>query len=270
MRSVNHSRGSFGYLPRSGDPPDAVISHLSPVTSDTGCSTDGRAGAADSSLPESRMVLLVPDLSMDLENLGACLRACSFSPIVLPRPEQLACLLPRWRPLVAVVGGAADGLHSLLRDFETEAIPVVFVGDADQIRLAASVAKIEIGILTPSDAREITGAVRAVTGKSNVTDTGAIRVNSMERRAWIYHEPVHLPPREFALLAELTRNSNEPIPSAELARRAWPDDVYATPEDVRRAIYRLRSLIGDRKRHPPLIQNRRGFGYVAQATSPRR
>jgi two-component system KDP operon response regulator KdpE len=244
-----------------------------PVPS-SGPSDPGPPGnaAERSATPALRFIVLVPDASMDLERLTTRLRAGSFTPIVLSRAEQLPRLLASWRPRAAVVGGGIRGLDPILRSFENAAVPVVFIGDADQILLAGSVGTIEVGILAPSDAHEIVSALRVVTSSApdglQVRQRGALRINTAQRTVWIDDRLLELPPREFALLAELARHSNEPIPAAELARRAWPDDAYTTREDVHRAIYRLRSLIGDRERSPPIIQNRRGFGYVLRATPP--
>jgi DNA-binding response OmpR family regulator len=58
---------------------------------------------------------------------------------------------------------------------------------------------------------------------------------------------------------------DEPIPPDELAQRVSPYDKTITSDDIRRSVYRLRKLIGDGRRHPPLIHNRRGFGYVLEA-----
>ena len=244
-----------------------------PVPS-SGTSDPGAPGnaAERSASPALRFVVLVPDASMDLERLTTRLRAGSFTPIVLSRAQQLPRLLASWRPRAAVVGGGTQGLDPILRSFENAAVPVVFVGDADQILLAGSVATIEVGILAPSDAHEIASALRVVMNTTpeglQVRQRGGLRINPAQRRVWIDDRLLELPPREFALLAELARHCNEPISAPELARRAWPDDAYTTREDVHRAIYRLRSLIGDRERSPPIIQNRRGFGYVLRATPP--
>lgn len=244
-----------------------------PVPSPSTSDPDAPGNAAQrSASPALRFIVLVPDASMDLEHLTTCLRAGSFTPIVLSRAEHLPRLLASWRPRAAVVGGGIQGLDPILRSFESAAVPVVFIGDADQILLAGSVATIEVGILAPSDAHEIVSALTVVMSNApdglQVRQRGAFRINAAQRTVWIDDRLLELPPREFALLAELARHDNEPIPAAELARRAWPDHAYTTREDVHRAIYRLRGLIGDRERSPPIIQNRRGFGYVLRTTPP--
>lgn len=222
------------------------------------------------------LVLLVPDPSMDLNDLSNHLRSCSFSPIVLPRADKagkLTHLLARWKPLAAVIGGGADSLAPVLRGLEDAGIPAVVVGDASQISLAGSLGAPEMGIPAPARGPEIAKAVKIITERqraiSNSVELGVLRLDLGKRLAWIEDEPVHLPPREFGILAELALHPDEPIPVEELARRAWPEHATVTGDDVRRCIYRLRRMIGDHERHPPLIQNRRGFGYVIRRTPER-
>jgi DNA-binding response OmpR family regulator len=215
------------------------------------------------------LVLLAPDASMDLNDLSYHLRSCSFSPIVLPRAdkwERLAHLLARWKPLAAVIGGGIDNLASVLRDLEDAGVPVVVVGDASQIFLAGSVGAPEMGIPTPAQGREIAQAVKIIAQRqieiSYSIELGVLRLHLGRRLAWIEGQPVHLPPREFRILAELALHPDEAIAVEELARRVWPEHATVTGDDVRRCIYRLRRMIGDHERRPPLIQNRRGFGYI--------
>ncbi|MGH2724408.1 MAG: winged helix-turn-helix domain-containing protein [Actinomycetota bacterium] len=97
---------------------------------------------------------------------------------------------------------------------------------------------------------------------SEVIEAGPLRVDLLRRIAIVEGREVELPPKEFAVLAELVRRPDRPVPAAELARLAWPEGDGTTGDDVRRAIYRLRRLLGDHHRTPALIRNRRGHGYV--------
>lgn len=97
---------------------------------------------------------------------------------------------------------------------------------------------------------------------SDLLDGGSVRVDLLRRVATVDGRDIELPPKEFAVLAELVRRSGQPVPTRELARLVWPDGDGVTGEDVRRTIYRLRTLLGDHRRRPPLIRNRRGHGYV--------
>ena len=90
-----------------------------------------------------------------------------------------------------------------------------------------------------------------------------LRLDLAGRVAHVDGTSLELPPREFQVLLELALHPGQPIPSDELARRAWPDAPAATGDDVRRIVYRLkRRLAGDSR--APMIRNRRGYGYVLE------
>lgn len=71
-----------------------------------------------------------------------------------------------------------------------------------------------------------------------------------------------LPPLESRLLAELVERAGRFVAPAELARAVWGGGSAVAPNDVRRAIYKLRHLIDDDARSDPLIRGRRGYGYT--------
>ena len=213
------------------------------------------------------VALVVPDSALDLEAVAEALRRLRIHPVVLPRTENLADWLVRWRPPVAVVGGGVPELDVLLDGLERHGVAVVLIGDPTQLREVAFLSSIEAGLPTPANSEEIGQAVAIATGlldpegRVSSAEVGPLYLNLIQRTATIDGCPVQLPPREFSLLAELALHPNEPIPTLDLARRAWPEQPGASQEDVRQCVYRLRRFIGDDVREPALIQNRRGFGY---------
>lgn len=97
-------------------------------------------------------------------------------------------------------------------------------------------------------------------------DAGDLRLDLAGRMVQVDGTSFELPPREFQVLVELALHPGQPIPSDELARRAWPDAPAATGDDVRRTVYRLKRRLADDPRHP-VIRNRRGYGYVLEPRS---
>lgn len=71
-----------------------------------------------------------------------------------------------------------------------------------------------------------------------------------------------LPPLESRLLAELVERAGRFVSASELSRIVWGGSAAVAPNDVRRAVYKLRQLIGDDTRPEPLIRSRRGYGYA--------
>ena len=71
-----------------------------------------------------------------------------------------------------------------------------------------------------------------------------------------------LPPLELRLLTELVRRAGTYVDSRVLLRVVWHGTKVIAPNDVRRAVYRLRRLIRDHDRANPVVRSRRGYGYV--------
>jgi DNA-binding winged helix-turn-helix (wHTH) protein/heme-degrading monooxygenase HmoA len=95
-----------------------------------------------------------------------------------------------------------------------------------------------------------------------VIDLGPLQIDLVRGIALVEDRTVEVPPREFAVLAELATHPREPLSSELLCRLAWPNGSWSGPEDVRRSVYRLRRLLGDHERARPWIRNRRGYGYL--------
>lgn len=81
-------------------------------------------------------------------------------------------------------------------------------------------------------------------------------------RVTVDGETFVLAPREYRLLHALLSASGDPVATHDLALQVWPEGACMTSEDVRRAIHKLRRTLGDHRRRPPLIRNRRGYGYL--------
>jgi DNA-binding response OmpR family regulator len=203
----------------------------------------------------------------DVTGIVHALKRRGFPALIAPALASAAGLLTRWRPDVAIVDADAPGASKLLAQLERIEVPVLLVGDG---RKLGSSANIKAAVLSPAEADEIASAVEIVIGRPllqgmpELLDAGPIRIDIAERIAFVDDVPVELPPKEFALLAELALHPGQPIPSAEIATRVWPESAWITGDDVRRTVYRLRKLIGDDDRTTPLIRNRRGYGYVLE------
>ncbi len=207
--------------------------------------------------------------TMDVSGIVSALGRRGFPALIAPAAPSAASLLTRWRPDVAIVGADADGAGGLLKQLERIEVPVLLVGDG---RLIGSPARrnIRAAVLALAEPEEIAAAVEIVIGRPplhgmpELLDAGEVRVDVTERLAYVNDQQVELPPKEFALLAELALHPGQPITSSEIAARVWPESAWITGDDVRRTVYRLRKLIGDDERDKPLIRNRRGHGYVLE------
>ena len=227
------------------------------------------APAADA-VPNSAHVLLAGSASVDIPGVVGALRDRGLGALIVGSGPGAIRLVSRWRPLVAIVAADLTGAEPLLRHLEKLEIPVVLVGRARQLRLPDRIKNIEAGILAPAQPAEIAAAAEVVVGGlpledlPRVIDLGSVRLDVSGRIVHIEGRSVELPPKEFAVFVELALHADRPVSTSDLARRAWPESVWTTGEDVRRTVYRLRKMIGDHGRSEPLIRNRRGYGYVLQ------
>lgn len=91
-----------------------------------------------------------------------------------------------------------------------------------------------------------------------------VQVDSTGKRAWVDGRLIHLPPQEFRVLESLVAAPGSVLNPSELSQALWPGSNRAQTKDVRRAIYRLRRLLGPALGHT-LIRTRPGFGYFLDA-----
>lgn len=216
------------------------------------------------------VALLVWDSTLDLEAVVASLRTFGFTPLIRFGGESALPTLARCKPDVAIVGGGCGDPRLLLRSLARGSVPTIFVGTAEQLPAARGIEGIGAAMLAPVDPLEIAQIARTMSGDADdagndVIDVGDLSVDLGRQIAIVDGAPVRLPPREFAILRELSLHLGEPISSAELVVRVWPPDATVTAVDVARHVYRLRRLIGDADRANPLVTNRRGFGYCLEA-----
>lgn len=154
-------------------------------------------------------------------------------------------------------------------------IPVLLIGTAEQLRMLPKRTTVQGRIVAPAPVVEVAAAAQALVAGNGVSASktliqiGPLRLDLARRLVFMRGRRVELPPREFAMLVELAKQPDEPIRREELGVRAWPDGIPPAPQDVYRRVYRLKRLLEDDRRSPPLIRNRPGFGYVLEAPGAR-
>lgn len=241
----------------------ALGSHLPPEAD----ARERQAAARRTYRPPS-IALVVWDSSTDLEAVVAALRKFAFTPLIRFGGESALPTLLRCRPSVAVVGGGCGDARLLLHSLARESVPTIFIGTVEQMQTGRGLEGVGAAMLSPVDPLEVAQIARTMAAEDDdagdVIEIGALSVDLARQIAVVDGEPVRLPPREFAILRELSVHVGEPISAAELIARLWPPDAAVTPVDVARHVYRLRRLIGDNDRPLPLVSTRRGFGYCIE------
>jgi two-component system KDP operon response regulator KdpE len=227
-------------------------------------------GRWDGSQPPLFHALLLDDGSVDLDGIVHSLRSCGFATLVAETTQEAVRLGRRWKPHLAIVAAGLPHCAELVGDLHASGISVLLIGTAEQLRMLPKRSILEGRILAPAPAVEVAAAAQALVPGNGVPASktpiqiGPLRLDLARRLVFMRGRRVELPPREFALLAALAMQPDEPIDREELGLMAWPDDLPPAPQDVYRRVYRLKRLLGDDQRRPPLIRNRPGFGYVLE------
>ncbi len=214
------------------------------------------------------LTLLVAGPSVELAPVVQALKSRGLRPALAPVAESVTEIASQWVPRVTVIWAGADGWRHLLRFLGRREVPVVLIGTEQQLRSCDANGAIRLVLFAPAAAPEIADAVEMLTVPASLSGLPAaieldrVQVDVLARRATIEGEIVDLPPKLFDMLVALALQPGHPISSRELLRRLWPGSPRATTDDVNWHASQLRKLIGDHDRAVPLIENRRGFGYV--------
>jgi hypothetical protein len=87
-----------------------------------------------------------------------------------------------------------------------------------------------------------------------------VRIDADRGVAFVDSRMFELPPLEFQLLETLASAPGKILSPSELSRELWVGSTRVHPYDVRKAVYRLRKLLGP-ELGSSLIRTRPGFGY---------
>lgn len=185
---------------------------------------------------------------------------------VRTRAEAEAALFAEDYDLVLLDIGLPDGsgldLLGALRD-RGQQVPVVLLTalDAPGDKVVALDAGADDYVVKPFDLDELSARIRAVrrrtTGRSSpVIVHGELCLDPAGHTLTRQGEPVHLPPKEFALLQVLMEHPGHAVTRQKLISSlyGWADDADGNPLDV--YIHNLRKKLGR-----SVIQTIRGIGY---------
>jgi DNA-binding response OmpR family regulator len=125
-------------------------------------------------------------------------------------------------------------------------------------------------ITKPFDVRELVARVRAVLrlasqagGRSprHTLRAGSLELDLEGRSVWVEGQPIHLPPKEFDLLAILARHRGRVFGREMLLERVWGYDYMGESRTVDVHIQRLRGKIEADPTQPCYLLTVRGVGY---------
>ncbi|MFY0990748.1 response regulator transcription factor [Halomonas sp. C05BenzN] len=93
---------------------------------------------------------------------------------------------------------------------------------------------------------------------------GALVIDLAVRRLWLDGAPVHLTPKEYAVLERLCRHSGRVVTQTQLLREVWGPSHVEDTHYLRIVISKLRHKLGDDPKSPRLLQTEAGIGYRLQ------
>lgn len=218
--------------------------------------------------PPIAATLLVLGESMDVPGIVRTLKARELWPVIMPLALGAMGVISRWQPLAVILQAGQAEWIALLRILGRRCIPCVLLGTAGQLRRASTRAPRCVHLLLPVEPYEVAQGTQLVIGPppsqglSNTIDLGMIKIDLRACEVQIEGERKALPPKEFEILVQLALWRGVPLGATELLGRVWPGSGSATVDDLHTRIWRLRKMIDDHGRQPPVIVNRRGYGYL--------
>jgi DNA-binding response OmpR family regulator len=120
-------------------------------------------------------------------------------------------------------------------------------------------------LVKPFHLKELSARIRALLRRpsqcqSMVIRRGNIALDPATHAVYKNEKPLHLLPREYALLEFFMRNPDTIFSPETLVDRVWKSDSEVSPESIRTYITRVRAKIDD-PGVPSMIQNIHGAGY---------
>ncbi len=125
-------------------------------------------------------------------------------------------------------------------------------------------------VTKPFGIQELLARVRALLRHRRRPDTtgdvecyrhAGLTIDLSAHRVSLHGDPVHLTPKEYAVLALLVRQVGRVVTQTQLLRDIWGADHAHDSHYLRIVISKLRHKLGDDPQSPHLLQTEAGIGY---------
>ncbi|MES2095628.1 MAG: response regulator [Pseudomonadota bacterium] len=171
-----------------------------------------------------------------------------------------------------------DGLE-LIQLIKARSQAILLVVSARE-SVTEKVAALDLGaddyLTKPFDTEELLARLRTAfrhrlsnQAERNVVTVGEVEIDLEHRRVRRAGAEVHLPPKEYDVLAELAKRPDRVIGHAQLLRTVWGPAQESRVDYLRIAVRGLRQKLEQDAARPRLITNEPGVGYRL-ATDQRR
>ena len=162
-----------------------------------------------------------------------------------------------------------DGLDVCRELRERSGVPIIVVTARGEE--ADRVVGLELGaddyVVKPFGLRELIARIRAVSRRARgeredrVVRVGDLEVDKRARRARLAGQELELTPKEFDLLAALTRDPGAALSRRRLLEEVWQTNWYGSAKTIDVHVAALRRKLGD----PGWIETVRGVGFRLRA-----
>jgi two-component system KDP operon response regulator KdpE len=163
-----------------------------------------------------------------------------------------------------------DGLEliQLIKARSQATLLVVSAREATTEKVAALDLGADDYLTKPFDTEELLARLRtafrhrlSTQAERNVVTIGDIEIDLEHRRVRRAGEDVHLPPKEYEVLAELAKRPDRVIGHAQLLRTVWGPAQESHVDYLRIAVRGIRQKLERDAARPQLVINEPGVGY---------
>lgn len=162
-----------------------------------------------------------------------------------------------------------DGQQVLSAIREHHQVPVIVVSvrghEAEKVRALDSGANDYV--TKPFGIQELLARIRALLRRQTLGSRegryqyGGLRIDLTTYQVSVNGTPVHLTPKEFAVLAPLVSHAGRVITQTQLLRDIWGPSHQDDTHYLRIIISKLRQKLGDDPQSPSILQTEPGIGY---------
>lgn len=229
--------------------------------------------------PKSRLALVIEDEPAIRRFLRATLAANGYEVLEAGTVHAGLTLGLSESPDVVVLDlGLPDGdgltLLKTLRQSSSVPVLVLSARDAESAKVAALDAGADDYVTKPFGADELMARLRVslrhrvqLSGDAPRYEAKGLVVDVVRRHVTLHGEPVHLSPKEYAILEQLARHAGKVLTHKHLLEKVWPDASEADAQYLRVYVRQLRQKLGDPAEAPRFIATEAGVGYRLLAGS---
>ncbi|WP_111412642.1 response regulator [Billgrantia lactosivorans] len=188
--------------------------------------------------------------------------------------EGLSLVASRGPDLVLLDLGLPDmdGQHLLDELRRSSQVPVIVVSvreqEAEKVRALDSGANDYV--TKPFGIQELLARIRALLRQQGTTgavpatlhiERAGLEIDLAARRVRLGGQDLHLTPKEFAVLDQLSRHPGRVVTQTQLLRHVWGPTHTQDTHYLRIVVSKLRHKLGDDPYSPQLLQTEAGVGY---------